>query len=115
MGRTEPMDSHRQTVAYTPRTRKQQRCSPCLSTPETLRGSSGSLDERIPLTYTQKGIRICSLLSSDQTDYGNDYSKGAYESVTAYPEEWHHVALRSPLYHGLGNQKPSLPPLKMVR
>jgi hypothetical protein len=115
MGYTEPMDFHRQTVAYAPRAREHRRRSPRLPTPEASRSSNGSLDEQIPRTYARNGMRICSLLSSDQADQGNDYPDRRYGGATAYPERRHHAAPRSPPYQGLDHQKPSLPPLKTVR
>ena len=115
MGYTEPMGYHRQTVAYAPRARDHRRRSPRLPTPEASRSSNGSLDEQIPRTYARDGMRICSLLSSDQADHSNDYSDRGYASATAYSERRHHAAPQSPPYQGLDSQKPSLPPLKTVR
>jgi hypothetical protein len=113
MGFTEPMDYYRQTVAFTPR-REHRRRSPRLPTPEASRSSNGSLDEQIPRTYARNGMRICSLLTSDQNDRSNDFSGPVYGSATAHPERRHHTAPRSPPYQGLDHQKPSLPPLKTV-
>lgn len=114
MGYTEPMDYYRQSVAYSPRPRDHRRHSPPLLTPEASRSSNGSLDEQIPRIYARNGMRICSLLSDDQTDRKIDLPDRANGSHTAYSERQHHSIPRSPPYQGTENQKPSLPPLKTV-
>lgn len=115
MGDTAPMDFYRPSVVYSPKIRDLRRISPRLPTPEASRSSNGSLDEQIPRTYIRNGMRICSLLSSDRSDCGDDSAGQSREGLAVYDDRQHRSRPRSPLYQPADCQKPSLPPLKTVR